>query len=261
MDKLGERLAASESISAEDYALLEEVADAYQAALDQVEARLRQLGFQATTRVKTTGTLVDKLRREHGLKLKAIHDLAGARIVIDGDRLEQDRAALRILGEFAGPKDPIKKDRRKTPSFGYRAVHVIVFIESIPVEIQVRTRLQDGWAQTVEKLGDRWGRGLRYGAGPEQPGALAGLIFPPSWTRSQVVEALLDIAVQIDTLESVQREMQQLKEDIEELDPEDEANLRDRVGQRSRELSIAANGLQAGLDRLTRDLGTQGDAR
>ncbi len=125
---------------------------------------------------------------------------------------------------------------------------------------EVRTRLQDGWAQTVEKLGDIWGRGLRYGAGPEQPGALAGLIFPPSWTRSQVVEALLDIAVQIDTLESVQREMQQLKEDIE-LDPEDEANLRDRVGQRSRELSIAANGLQAGLDRLTRDLGTQGDAQ
>ena len=110
MDKLGERLAASESISAEDYALLEEVADAYQAALDQVEARLRQLGFQATTRVKTTGTLVDKLRREHGLKLKAIHDLAGARIVIDGGRLEQDRAAgSGGRGKPEGPRRPAFK--------------------------------------------------------------------------------------------------------------------------------------------------------
>lgn len=147
--------------------MLADVVSAYQDVLDEVDQRLRGMGFQPTTRVKTTGTLVDKLRRETKLKLKAIHDLAGARITIEGGRLEQDRAVGRIATAFADcPKTPVVKDRRENPSFGYRAVHVIVFIDSVPVEIQVRTQGQNTWAQIVEKLGDRWGRGLRYGLGP-----------------------------------------------------------------------------------------------
>jgi ppGpp synthetase/RelA/SpoT-type nucleotidyltranferase len=261
LDKLGERLASEEPTSDADYALFAQVADAYQAVLDQVEGRLRRRGLEATTRVKTTGTLIDKLRRDR-VTLRGIHDLAGARIVVDGGRLEQDRVTARIIDEFvSGPKRPIKKDRRETPSFGYRAVHVIVFVESLPVEIQVRTRLQDGWAQTVERLADRWGRGLRYGVGPEQPGEPAGLTFPLSFTRGQVIEALLAIADQIDALESVQAQLLQLKQDISELDPEDKAKLKDKVDQRSRDLDTAASTLEAALDRLTADLGTQGDAR
>lgn len=31
------------------------------------------------------------------------------------------------------------RNRRETPSYGYRAVHVIVFPDGIPVEIQIRT--------------------------------------------------------------------------------------------------------------------------
>lgn len=145
--------------------------------LDQVERQLGELGFEAVTRVKTTGTLVDKLRRDKTLKLRSIHDFAGARIVLglDATRLDQDVAAARIAEEFASCAKPsIMKDRRTTPSHGYRAVHVIVFPADIPVEIQIRTKLQDVWAQLNESLGDRWGRGLRYGDGPDQPDALAG---------------------------------------------------------------------------------------
>ena len=46
-------------------------------------------------------------------------------------------------------KTPI--DRRKNPTYGYRAVHVIVYWDGIPVEIQIRTELQDTWAQIVER--------------------------------------------------------------------------------------------------------------
>jgi hypothetical protein len=63
LDKLGRRLARDEPISDDDYRLLQLAAGMYQADLDSVEERLRDLGFPATTRVKTTGTLVDKLRR------------------------------------------------------------------------------------------------------------------------------------------------------------------------------------------------------
>ncbi len=101
LNKLGERLASPEPITDRDYAMLGQVAQDYQAVLDKVEEKLQDLGYQATTRVKTTGTLIDKLRRSPHLKLKVIHDVAGARIVIDGDRAEQDQVADRIVETFA----------------------------------------------------------------------------------------------------------------------------------------------------------------
>jgi hypothetical protein len=107
LNKLGERLAAPGPISDEDYALFGQVAEDYQAVLDRVEEKLQGLGYQATTRVKTTGTLIEKLRRSPHLHLKAIHDVAGARIVIDGGRWEQDQVAQQIIQAFADcPKAP-----------------------------------------------------------------------------------------------------------------------------------------------------------
>lgn len=115
LNKLGDRLASPEPISDADYALLGQVAEGYQAVLDKVEEKLQGLGYQATTRVKTTGTLVDKLRRSPHLKLKTIHDVAGARIVIDGGRWEQDQVVERIMEAFANcPKAPELIDRRES---------------------------------------------------------------------------------------------------------------------------------------------------
>jgi ppGpp synthetase/RelA/SpoT-type nucleotidyltranferase len=58
-------------------------------------------------------------------------------------------------------------DRRQTPSFGYRAVHIVVWDDGFPIEIQVRTRFQHAWANATEDLADRWGRGIRYGRDPD----------------------------------------------------------------------------------------------
>lgn len=170
LDRLGERLAASEQISDDDYALLASVLDAYAVALSDVQQRLTALGYAPTTRVKTTGVLIEKLRRERGMKLKGVQDIAGARIVQYGSRAMQDKIVGRIVTEFAdGARLPKVKDRRAEPVAGYRAVHVIVTVQDVPVEIQVRTHLQDRWAQIVESLGDKWGRGIRYGDDPPEP--------------------------------------------------------------------------------------------
>ena len=204
LDKLGRRLARDEPISVDDYRLLHLAAGMYQAELDAVEERLRHLGFQATTRVKTTGTLVDKLRRTN-LSLASIQDFAGARIVIDGTRQDQDEAVNRIMDAFQdSPRAPQKIDRRERPSYGYRAVHVIVYTETVPVEIQVRTKLQDAWAQISEKLGDIWGRGLRYGLGPDQPDQPLHPASPGSATRTQAIEFLARMAEQVAELEETQ---------------------------------------------------------
>jgi hypothetical protein len=226
LTKLGKRLAGDEPISDEDYALLERVADAYQAVADEVERRLRSLGFEATTRgFKSTGTLVDKLRRTT-LKLKDIHDLAGARIVVDGGRLEQDQTVERIMQAFEScPKAPLMIDRREKPSNGYRAVHVIVFEDSMPIEIQIRTGLQDKWAQIAEKLGDIWGRGLRYGLGPDLPDAPVTPGDPSSGTRGEVVGQLLTIADRLSGIEESEKAFAKVEVQLEkvlERDPADQ---------------------------------------
>jgi ppGpp synthetase/RelA/SpoT-type nucleotidyltranferase len=59
-------------------------------------------------------------------------------------------------------------DRRAQPSFGYRAIHLVIPADSKLVEIQVRTQFQHLWAQYSEALADRTGHELKYGAGDER---------------------------------------------------------------------------------------------
>jgi ppGpp synthetase/RelA/SpoT-type nucleotidyltranferase len=107
------------------------------------------------------------------------------------------------MDAFAGcPKSPELIDRRDNPSYGYRAVHIIVFEDGVPVEIQVRTKLQDSWAQITEKLGDAWGRGLRYGLGPDDPDAPLDESAPV--TRRDIMEIVADLADAISNLEAAE---------------------------------------------------------
>lgn len=169
MDKLSQRLRREPTVSDEDLDRLAVVMQTYHEVGQEVRDRLVALGYEATVRTKSTTVLVDKLRRER-TSIKSVHDIAGARIVQDCNRLEQDEIVAAIVSEFSdGSVPPRVKDRRENPSHGYRAVHVIVTVQDLPVEIQVRTTGQDLWAQLVEALGDRWGRGIRYGDPPPEP--------------------------------------------------------------------------------------------
>jgi len=66
-------------------------------------------------------------------------------------------------------------DRRKKPSHGYRAVHLIVSVSEKAVEIQVRTALQQGWAELSEKLSDLFDPAIKYGGGNEKAIQLLGI--------------------------------------------------------------------------------------
>jgi putative GTP pyrophosphokinase len=91
-----------------------------------------------------------------------MQDIAGCRVIV-GDVRKQDRAVECLTKSFA---DTSVVDRRMIPSHGYRAVHVIVRQHGIPVELQVRTELQHGWAQLSEKLSDVVAPSVKYGGGP-----------------------------------------------------------------------------------------------
>ncbi|MEU5090796.1 hypothetical protein [Streptomyces sp. NPDC021356] len=165
--RLGERLVKASEPSDEDLTALSELLLAYDDTLDSALGVVRSLGFDPTSRVKNTGTILEKLARHGGSWLKSIQDLAGMRIVLDGDRAVQDEAVRAIALAFDSAERETKViDRRAQPSQGYRAVHVIVYPDGIPVEVQVRTQWQHEWADMFEKLADLIGRGIRYGEPP-----------------------------------------------------------------------------------------------
>lgn len=166
--RLGERLKAGDRPSADDLALLQSLLEAYDEALEVAVQKVRDgLNVRVSSRIKNTGTIIEKLRRP-GSSLNSIQDLAGMRIVMDeSGRRAQDSLVARLSDLFDEPARPVKKiDRRADPRSGYRAVHLVVHVNDVPVEIQVRTELQHEWAELFEKLADRLGRGIRYG---EQP--------------------------------------------------------------------------------------------
>lgn len=184
IDKLGDRLRHSTKISEEDLAGYQKIREEYAPALKHVQQELRGIGLESTGRLKTLGTVVDKLRRE-GTRLSTIQDIAGTRIVVDGGLTNQDDVVDAISRAFP---DHRVHDRRQSPSHGYRAVHVVVVVDQKSVEVQVRTTLQDLWAQIFEGLADRWGRGIRYGE--PVPHADQPIDGETPFTRQDLVELL-----------------------------------------------------------------------
>jgi hypothetical protein len=138
--------------------------------LESAIARVRdQLRLSPTSRIKNTGTILEKLRRNGASSLKSMQDLAGMRIVGAFDRRGQDEVVKSVCELFAGEtRAPKVVDRRVAPMHGYTAVHVIVFPDDAPIEIQVRTAWQHEWAELFEKLADLVGRDIRYGEPPRK---------------------------------------------------------------------------------------------
>lgn len=155
------------------------------AAVDAVSAEVGQV---PSSRVKNTGTITEKLRRNGGHTLGSIHDLGGMRLVVSGGRVEQDRVGEQIRQLFASEaRSPRVIDRRLEPIQGYRALHVIIYPDGYPIEVQVRTEWQHLWAEWFERLADQYGRGIRYGEPPVGGGGAA----------QEMVDSLITLADQI----------------------------------------------------------------
>lgn len=129
-DRLGERL-SSGTPSEADLATLAALQNEHIVPLENVtgilrghlringSARFEDAPVELTSRVKTVGVIIDKVRR--GVTLSTMQDIVGARIVGDIALSEQDRLVEGVVASF--PKLRMK-DRRREPMHGYRAVHL-----------------------------------------------------------------------------------------------------------------------------------------
>lgn len=162
VDQLGERLKGE--LTEVDLRLLDQYRRSFRPDYEAVVNVLRSaLGIEVSGRpAKSTTAIVDKLRRG-SIRLSQVQDIAGCRVIV-GDMTAQDRLVAQMEKLFPCHVG----DRRINTSHGYRAVHVIARPATLPIEVQVRTRLQHLWAEVSEKLADRFGIELKYGGG--EPG-------------------------------------------------------------------------------------------
>lgn len=163
IDRLGARLKKAQFEDA-DLRLLDGYRRSFADAYNAVVLAIREtLLLQPTGRPsKSTPSIVEKLGRE-SIRLSQMQDIAGCRVVVS-DFSEQELVVSKLHSHF---DTAVVIDRRKKPSHGYRAVHIIVTTCERNVEIQVRTALQHRWAEFSEKLADVRDPAFKYGGGEE----------------------------------------------------------------------------------------------
>lgn len=206
--KLGETLAAGRPLTPEDEALLDEIEGVYLLAQVEVSDRLADLGIEAPGRVKAPKSLGEKVARDR-IALGRVQDIAGVRHVLqDGVGLAgQTAVAELVMNAFAeGANPPRLRDRRGSDhSHGYRAVHVIVWCDELPVEVQIRTPLQQKWAEANELFAEVCGRQVRYGQPPwdlpRHPGVTA-----------QIAELMAGLSEVIESNENLGERVRSLNE-------------------------------------------------
>ena len=159
LDKLGERL-RNGPLALSDLQQLRVFLETLEPFAEEMFANVQALGSvlrgpipQITRRnVKTVRSIIAKLRRQT-IALRQIQDLVGCRIVVM-DTIEQQEYLAELMTMFPSA---IVIDHKAEPQHGYRAVHMVVRSGNQRFEIQLRTRLQDEWANIVEKIADRIG--------------------------------------------------------------------------------------------------------
>ncbi len=160
------------------------IVEAFRAAhvepMTAATGHLRVLAGQVSDRESEVGqrpkrmeTIIDKLARQPTMRLSRMHDIAGCRAVlteqpaadalIDAIRADPGWSVLPKTWDYVAEPKPD----------GYRAKHLVVTIDGLSVEIQVRTTLQHAWADLVERL-DR-DLGLRTKFGQADPTLAASL--------------------------------------------------------------------------------------
>lgn len=127
-------------------------------------------------RLKRVPRIIRKLQRTVGTTsgrtaLARLEDIGGVRAVLKDGR-ELDRVRRRIERNW---KDAFRREPRDYIAYpkpvGYRAVHFVVIRDGRAIEVQLRTRGQQQWADAAESADARLaqrGVNLKDGEGPQE---------------------------------------------------------------------------------------------
>lgn len=214
IDRLGDRLRKG-NISDDDLRLLDQYRRSFSQAYEIVIGAVRnELALEPTGRpAKSTTSISDKLRRE-SIRLTQIQDIAGCRLIVP-DIAKQESVVQSLKSIF---EDITIVDRRKQPSHGYRAVHVIINYLGKTIEIQARTSLQHLWAELSEKLSDVVNPAIKYGGGDEDIQTtlqtFSSLVAKQESLEVYFADEVARLSSQYDLLENEKQEILNFQQDI-----------------------------------------------
>ena len=163
--RAGVRLRRDETPSDADRQIYADYRDTFEEPLREVSETIATFVDDAPihSRLKRFETVVEKLRRSTS-DLSRLEDIAGCRVVLP-TMVEQRQVFDRIRATWEVVRE---RDYQATPRDGYRALHIVVRVQDRPVEIQVRTALEDLWANASEALAANIDPDIKYGGGPPE---------------------------------------------------------------------------------------------
>ena len=138
---------------------------------------IRRAGVSAsvTQRLKREPTIIEKLsERETGLDLSRMQDIGGCRVVVDSiDELRTVQSGIERL--WSADIDTVRDYIESPRESGYRAVHIVVRRDGLPVEVQLRTTRMHDWAELVENISGQLGINYKQDGDSPVQEMLAGL--------------------------------------------------------------------------------------
>lgn len=223
IDKAGLALAKSKFKDELDHIELEETFDEYRKAhlqpLSETTLELQQLladygaSYYIAQRLKRKPQIVRKLNRL-SVRLTQLQDIGGCRIIVH--RNSDVNKILKYLIDSVGKQnvftiyrttDYRAKGRDDT---GYRAVHVILKRSGVFLELQIRSRIQHYWAESIERTSVIYGYHLKESEGSPQViqyfKTLSDVFFEIEAGREASVEQRLRVDSLRDSCEIIIRE-------------------------------------------------------
>ncbi|MHB1643822.1 MAG: RelA/SpoT domain-containing protein [Acidithiobacillus sp.] len=174
IDKSGLALAKKQFIDEVDFIELEDVFDGYRKnhlqPLTETTMELQSLmagfggSYYIAQRLKRKPQIIRKLNRL-SVRLSQLQDIGGCRIIVERNN-DVDKL-LEYLREKSTNQSIFSVDRivdyrdRGRDDTGYRALHIILKRDGFYLELQIRSRIQHYWAESIERTSVIYGHHLK----------------------------------------------------------------------------------------------------
>jgi ppGpp synthetase/RelA/SpoT-type nucleotidyltranferase len=183
---------------------LERAHDLLREAISKIDRRA-----VSARRLKRIQSIIRKLKRFQGMKLRAMQDIGGCRAI-----LKNQKSVTKAVRELKKRKSLRVKDYIKLPKEdGYRGIHLIGDFsgkneEKRSIEIQLRTKIQHSWATAVEIIDLFTGQAIKSSYGDEDwkrffrliSGVLAHLEDIPNFDNMSVLQGVNAFVTSLNTL-------------------------------------------------------------
>ena len=180
IDKVGKILINPEGYSLDDIVKANEIFDNYRMQhlkpLTELTIKIKawlvdfSYDYYIAQRLKRRPQIIKKLKRFSNMRLSQLQDIGGCRIIVESNKIVDEILKYIVFKLSKGKSYIIDEKKNKNPvdyriqgrdDSGYRAVHIIVKARDVKLEIQLRSRIQHYWAESIERTSIIYNRNLK----------------------------------------------------------------------------------------------------